>query len=359
MIQRYRWFVFIGALAIIAAGLFFYIVDLSPATSPTAKDEEKTITFSVFFSQKNVSQNDCSAVLPVKRTVPYTTGVARAALEQLFAGPTTDEIQQGYSSALTATSSPLINIAVEDGTAYIDLQDIRKNQSQISSSCGSSAFLAQITNTLTQFSSIQHIIFAINENPQTFYDWIQAGCSLENEYCDPSYFLIATKNDSSWTTYVDPQKSFSISYPHVFTKSKNTTTLSGLTSSGATLTYRIPTKHCALSGVCTPTTANIQLQLNSVSATYDEVVKAIASSTGQSPESFTLGNITGSTSSMGVEGEGLYEYAIPLTKTKTLLITRTYIDEATVISYRTAPLFISFDNQKKIFEEILRTLKVF
>ncbi len=359
MPQRYRWLMFIGITAIIVAGLFFYILDLSLVTSPTAKDEEKTITFSVFFSQKNVSQNDCSAVLPVKRTIPYTTGVARAALAQLFAGPTADEIQKGYSSALTTTTSPLIDIAIEDGTAYIDLQDIRKTQSQLSSSCGSSAFLAQVTNTLTQFSSIQHVIFAINQNPQTFYDWIQVGCSLENKYCDPSYFLISTKDSSSWTTYTDPQKSFSISYPRVFIKSKNTTTLSGLTSSGATIIYRIPTKHCAPSGACTPTTANMQLQLNNVSATYDEVVKAIASSTGQSPEPFTLGDITGSISSMGAEGEGLYEYALPLTETRTLLITRTYIDETTLISYKTTPLFISFDNQKKLFDEILRTLKVF
>jgi len=186
------------------------------------------------------------------------------------------------------------------------------------------------------------------------------GCSLENEYCNPTYFLIAGKESSSWTTYTDPQKLFSISYPSVFIKTKkNTSFLPVAPTSSTLLTYQIPTRHCALSGVCTPSTINMQIQLSVLTASFSDVTRAIASSTAQEPQSFHVGEKTGAFSYMGVEGEGIYEYAIPLNTAKTLFITRTYIDEASNIIYKTTPLFIPFEDQKELFNEIVSTLKIF
>ena len=249
-----------------------------------------------------------------------------------------------------------------NGESKSFLHDIRKTQSQLSSSCGSSAFLAQVTNTLTQFSSIQHVIFAINENPKIFYDWIQVGCSLENKYCNPTHFLIASKSSSLWATYTHPQKVFSISYPPSFSKTEHPRlfypVITRETKSVA-FTHSIPVKFCGMSGECSPNTLDMQIQLSVLDASFSDVTRAIASSTSQEPQSFTIGERTGVFSSMGVEGEGIYEYAIPLSGTQTLFIARTYIDEASVISYKTAPRFIPFEDQKKLFDEILLTLKVF
>lgn len=357
MLSKYRIYIFIG-IVLVVIGILFYF--LTPITSPVETREEKTITLSVFFSQKNISATDCSQTLPVKRTIPYTTQVAQEALNQLFLGPTSTELQQGYWGALVSSSSPLIRISINEGTAYVDLQDIRKTQSAISSSCGMSAFIAQVTNTLTQFSSIQKVTFAITGNPQTFYDWVQLGCSLENDYCNPTHFLLASKNSSSWTSYVDPQKLYSISYPSSFIKTKNTISLASIaTTSSISLAYRIPTKHCSLSGKCVPLTTNMQIQLSVLNAPVSEVTRAIASSTSQEPQSFTVGERTGVFSYMGAEGEGMYEYALPLNKTQTLFATRTYIDESSMIIYKTAPLFIPFEDQKELFNEILSTLKIF
>ncbi|MFA7201640.1 MAG: GerMN domain-containing protein [Candidatus Paceibacterota bacterium] len=343
----------------IILGIFLYSLVFSTPPLPEIS-KEKTVTFSVFFSHKNISAHDCSQVLPIKRTIPYTTGVATEALQQLFQGPTPQELQQGYTSALVASSSPLIRISIYEGTAYVDLHDIRKTQTHISSSCGMGAFISQVTNTLTQFSTIQKVIFAINGNPQIFYDWIQMGCSLENEYCNPTQFLIAGIRGSLWTPYTDTQKLFTLSYPSLFTKAKSNTSVLSLTPiSSILLTHRIPTPHCVLSEKCTPFTTNIQVQLSVLNAPLSQVAQAIASSTAQEPQPFHVAEKTGVFSYMGAEGEGLYEYAIPLNTTHTLFITRIYIDEASIITYKSAPLFIPFEDQKKLFSEILNTLKIF
>ena len=353
----------IGGILVLAiiAGIIFFI---SPSTQPVVSQEtpeQKTVTFSVFFSQKNVSATDCSQVLPVKRTIPYTTGVATEALQQLFLGPTPQELQQGYTGALIASSSPLIRISIDSGTAYVDLEDIRKTHGNLSTSCGAGAFFSQVTNTLTQFSSIQRVIFAIRENPQTFYDWMQIGCSLENEYCNPAYFLMAGKNSSSWTTYTDPQKLYAISYPSLFSKTERPRLFDPVITKeteSVSFTHRIPIKFCGMSGECSPSTIDLQIQLSVLNSPLSEVTRAIASSTTQEPQPFTVGEKTGVVASMGVEGEGIYEYAIPLSVTQTLFITRTYIDEASNITYKTAPLFIPFEDQRELFNTILSTLKI-
>lgn len=144
----------------------------------------------VYFSnQKKAGDNtDCGLVYAVERNNSVNT--PEIALISLFSGPTEDEKSQGYSSFFSEkTKTILKKIKVQDNTAYVDLTDIRKVIPNASSSCGSKQFLQQIKLTLMRAdSNIEEVRFAINGNPQDFYDWIQIGCDKKLNNCDPKPF---------------------------------------------------------------------------------------------------------------------------------------------------------------------------
>lgn len=153
--------------------------------------KEETMTIKVYFnnSRMNINSADCSKVFPLDRTIAKTLGVGKASLEELFKGPTDEEKSQGYVSWFSKKTSEILkSIKIEDGTAYVDLLDIRQLMPNVSASCGSAQFLAEVETTLKQFDSIKKVIIAIEGKPLTFYEWIQIGCTKENNYCDETPF---------------------------------------------------------------------------------------------------------------------------------------------------------------------------
>lgn len=150
-----------------------------------------TIMLTVYFgnTEMNPGLLDCSQVYPVERVVPATPVTAEAALLQLFAGPTEDEMAKGYVSTFsTETRSILKSLKIEGNTAYVNLVDVRPTLTSVSSSCGSSAFFGEVENTLRGVAPVTRVIFAIDGEPETFYEWVQLGCSAENDFCDSSPF---------------------------------------------------------------------------------------------------------------------------------------------------------------------------
>lgn len=154
------------------------------------------VSYAVYFGNDalNVSQ-DCSVTFPVMRNVEDKVNIPLSILTKLFAGPTQVEKEQGYTSFFSReTAGAIKSLTVKAGTAYVNLNDIRSIIPNASSSCGSQAMLSQIQMTLMQFPEIQRVILAIDGNPQTFYDWIQIGCSTENDQCDTAPFGSATSS---------------------------------------------------------------------------------------------------------------------------------------------------------------------
>lgn len=152
---------------------------------------EPVTTLNIYFSKEEPGRidQDCARVFAVTRTVPKTSAVARAALGELFRGPTPEERSHGYHSWFSEqTRSILRSIKVSQGTAYVDLRDIRGLLSGATSSCGSVEFFAQVETTLKQFPTIKRVIFAINGKTQTFYEWMQMGCEPANDYCNDRPF---------------------------------------------------------------------------------------------------------------------------------------------------------------------------
>jgi len=152
---------------------------------------ESFTRFSVYLSNDrlNPGTTACDTVFAVPRAVPETRAVARAALEQLFRGPTPEEKALGYHSFFSAQTATLLRrITIHDGTAYIDLHDMRPALAGATSSCGSAEFISQVAATLAQFPAIERTVFAIEGDPKTFYEWLEFECGPMNDHCDSRRF---------------------------------------------------------------------------------------------------------------------------------------------------------------------------
>src|SRR3990170_252090 len=87
--------------------------------------------------------------------------IARAALEQLLAGPTDAEAEAGLHSEIPE-GTELLDLAIEDGIATVDLSG------EYDDGGGSLAMftrLAQVVYTLTQFPTVEGVTFELDGEP--------------------------------------------------------------------------------------------------------------------------------------------------------------------------------------------------
>jgi germination protein M len=109
-------------------------------------------------------------LVPVSREVDETVAVARAAMEQLLAGPTQDEGAHDLRVGTIGTQIPegttLLGVDIEDGVATVDLSgefatgDIDGDQRE-----SWAIRLAQVTYTLTQFPTVASVRFQVDGKP--------------------------------------------------------------------------------------------------------------------------------------------------------------------------------------------------
>ena len=156
--------------------------------------QQQTMQIKLYFPNSKFDKPDCPArVHPTIRTLPKTSAVAKAALEQLFAGPTSEEKAKGfYSDFSEDTKSLLISVNIRNRNAYVNLRDLTGPSSigNFTTSCGGSNFFGQVENTLRQFSTVRKVFFAFEGDPSHFYDWMQIGeCPKELKNCDASNFI--------------------------------------------------------------------------------------------------------------------------------------------------------------------------
>jgi spore germination protein GerM len=109
-------------------------------------------------------------LVPVNRDVGGTVAVARAAMEQLLAGPTQGEGAHDLRVGTIGTQIPkgttLLGLDVEDGVATVDLSgefasgDIEGDERE-----SWAIRLAQVTYTLTQFPTVESVRFLVDGSP--------------------------------------------------------------------------------------------------------------------------------------------------------------------------------------------------
>lgn len=148
-------------------------------------------TLQLYFNNRNFDPNseDCRKVYPVNREFDKVPeNMALQAMMELLKGPSTEEVSQGYTSFFSEKTQLILkDLRTKDETAYVNFYDFRSIIPNVSSSCGSAEFMAEIETTLKQFPNIKKVIFAIEGKPAVFYEWIQLGCSRENN-CDERPF---------------------------------------------------------------------------------------------------------------------------------------------------------------------------
>ncbi len=137
----------------------------------------------------NPDMIDCSLVYPVERLALIGDNPAADVLNLLFAGPTAAEQTDGYVSHFSEETADILrSVHIATDTAYVDLADIRSLLPAVSSACGSAAFMAEVETSLRANVPVQRILFALEGDPALFYEWIQVGCTEEDDFCDPTPF---------------------------------------------------------------------------------------------------------------------------------------------------------------------------
>ena len=135
-----------------------------PTFGPASAEEPTSVSgtgrpIQVFFSREPDSAYDFAAVFPVMRTAP-DSGVARAALNALIAGPTPEEAADGYYSELgqmldgqSTCGGQDYTIRIEAGTATVQFC-----RWVVSAGVGQDArVLNTVGATLRQFATVERV----------------------------------------------------------------------------------------------------------------------------------------------------------------------------------------------------------
>ncbi len=122
------------------------------------------MVISLYFDNINFNPNvnDCAAVFPIKRQIPSTTAVAKATLEQLFAGPTEEEKVLGFRSIFSSDTAKIMqSVSIKDKAVYINFNKtafLKAIEAGANSSCGSAQYSASLSKTLYAIPGISSIL---------------------------------------------------------------------------------------------------------------------------------------------------------------------------------------------------------
>ena len=159
---------------------------------PSVAQKSETMTIKVFFHPDKIDPNveDCQKVAPVSRTIPKTTGVAKATLEELFKGPTPAEAKEYSGFGPPETNGILKSVNVKNGAAYVNFtKAVYEQMGNATSSCGG-GFFSMVEATLMQFPTIKKVYYAIEGNANDFYEWVQVGeCPHGKKHCAAANFI--------------------------------------------------------------------------------------------------------------------------------------------------------------------------
>jgi hypothetical protein len=144
----------------------------TPATTPIPTPTAMGYVVQVYFSKHPESDSDVQAVFPVSRVSP-TSGVATSAIEQLIAGPTASENAQGYFTELSAALAGASNCSGADFSITLNMRASHPQTGaatlrfcrtlSLSGELTDARIKAEITKTLTQFSTITSVTIITRE----------------------------------------------------------------------------------------------------------------------------------------------------------------------------------------------------
>ena len=155
--SRRTWPVVLLALALLLAAGCDGGDDGGSTTQPgTTTDETSPETMSVAAYLLRDGK-----VSPVSRSVASSSAVARAALEALLDGPTTEERAAGLASAIPE-GTRLLDVSIADDVATVDLSGSFDDGGGSASMLGR---VAQVVATLTRFPNVERVAFRLEGDP--------------------------------------------------------------------------------------------------------------------------------------------------------------------------------------------------
>ena len=150
-----------------------------------------TMTVKVFFHNEKLNPEmlDCNKAFPTTRSIPKTTAVARAALDELFKGVTEEEKAKGFWSFDPYSTTGIVKgLRIKNGAAYLNFTKLAfERLGNATTSCGG-GFFAMVEKTLTQFSTIKKVYYAVEGNTNDFYEWVQVGECPYGKHCSKTNF---------------------------------------------------------------------------------------------------------------------------------------------------------------------------
>lgn len=149
----------------------------SPAGSPTTSP--RSTTYELWF-------NHDGALFMTHRTEPFTPGVGRRALEALFERPTDAERDARVGTSINP-GTRLLDLTIDDGVATVDLDDTFSGETPAVSVIS----LSQIVYTLTQFDSVQGVVFEVEGTPRTNFGGYELdGPQRRADFADQLPFIL-------------------------------------------------------------------------------------------------------------------------------------------------------------------------
>lgn len=141
-------------------------------TAPPATTIGQTVL--VYFS---VDGDDCAAVEAFERTGAAGVDPIELALDQLLGGPTPEEEAAGAGSFFSSeTADAVRSLDLSGGLLTVEFSDIRF-LNNASTSCGSTALLSSLKDTVFQFAEVERVRFTIWGSCSLFWNWLQTECS--------------------------------------------------------------------------------------------------------------------------------------------------------------------------------------
>ncbi len=152
-------FLVVFAIILITIIGYFAIQNYLPKEDSQSSGEE-LMTVKVFFNNDNLDPEfSCNKVFPVERQITKTQSVARAALEELFKGPTEEEKAEGFFTSINL-GVKIQKLVIENGVAEVEFDE--QLEFQVGGSCRVAAIRTQITETLKQFPTVNEVIISID-----------------------------------------------------------------------------------------------------------------------------------------------------------------------------------------------------
>lgn len=134
---------------------------------------EKEITIKIYFGNKNMapSQTDCRAVFPVDRIIPNDLIIRRRAIEEILAGPTQTEIEQGYFSSFPSKEEIVAfreKAMVESGEAPYEGDEIKIKSVKILAGTAYIVFSKELKAVLVDSCRMEMIKTSLRESVKQF-----------------------------------------------------------------------------------------------------------------------------------------------------------------------------------------------